>query len=109
MVSGLQSTVSSVKKYRRPETEDRSPGSALLGRLARPLLLRDLCARLARFRETDGDRLLAALHRLARAAALQLAALALVHRALDLLAGFLSVLGHAHPPLERPVCLIYAE
>src|SRR5438094_437532 len=102
MVSGLQSTVSSVKKYRRPETEDRSPTSALLGRLAGSLLLRDLRASLPRLRETDGDRLLAALHRLARAAALQLAALALAHRALDLLAGFLSVLGHSHPPVGGP-------
>src|SRR5439155_9188890 len=51
---GLRTPVYGLQCQKIPETEDRSPTSALLGRLARPLLLRDLCARLTRFRETDG-------------------------------------------------------
>src|SRR5437868_391839 len=69
--------------------------------LARPLLLGDLRAGAAGFREADGDRLLTALHALAGAPALQRAALALVHRALDLLPRLLAVLGHAYPPYRE--------
>src|SRR5690349_11773407 len=60
-----------------------------LARLLRRLLLRHLAAGAPRLGQPDRDRLLAALHLLARAAALQLAALHLVHRLLDLLAGLL--------------------
>src|SRR3954470_4707146 len=52
---------------------------------------RNLGAGTARFGEADGDRLLAAFHALARAAALQLAALHLVHRTLDLASCLLAV------------------
>jgi Ku protein len=48
------------------------------------LLLRHLLSRFSCLRKTDRDRLLAALDLLARAAALQRAGLALLHRALDL-------------------------
>src|SRR5258708_26114342 len=60
----------------------------------RRLLPRHLGARLARLGEADRDRLLAALHRLAGAAALQRAVLALVHRAFHLALRFLSITGH---------------
>src|SRR5437016_4152180 len=73
--------------------------------LARPLLLRHLCAGLPRFGEADRDRLLAALDASARPAALQRAALALVHRALDLLARLLPVLSHAYPPYPEGRCM----
>src|SRR5882672_7121345 len=65
---------------------------------ARPPLPRHLCAGIPCFRQADRDRLLAARHASARAAALQGAALALAHRALDLLPSFLAVFSHAHPP-----------
>src|SRR5690349_8082484 len=56
-----------------------------LARLLRRFLLRHLAAGAPRLGQPDRDRLLAALHLLARAAALQLAALHLVHRLLHLL------------------------
>src|SRR5687768_6716478 len=61
------------------------------------LLARHLGPRAPRFRQPDGDGLLATRHLLAGAAALELAALALVHRALHLLLRFLSVPGHMSP------------
>src|SRR4051794_24867404 len=57
-----------------------------------------LAAGAARLGQADGDRLLAALHPLAGAAAAQRAALPLVHRAFDLRLGFASVLGHDSLP-----------
>src|SRR5262245_44181416 len=66
--------------------------------LARSLTFGHLRTGLARFRETYGDRLLAARDAPPRAATLERAALAFPHRALDLLARFLAVLSHAHPP-----------
>src|SRR5262245_59576225 len=56
----------------------------------------NLCAFLARFREADGDRLLAILDGIAALAALQLAALVLAHGAPDTLLGFLAVLSGHH-------------
>src|SRR5258706_5684033 len=67
-------------------------GLFLLRRLLRALLRRHLAARSPCLGEADGDGLLAALHLLARGAALQRAVLALVHRLLDLLACLLPVL-----------------
>src|SRR5262245_40695182 len=66
------------------------PSLLLLSRAA--AFLRDLRARFSRLRQTDRGRLLAARDLLARAAGLQGPALALVHRALDLALGLLSVL-----------------
>src|SRR5205085_2177454 len=57
----------------------------------------NLSAGAARFRQADGDRLLAALDALAGAAAAQRAAFFLVHRALHFGSGFASVPGHALP------------
>src|SRR5207253_398395 len=62
--------------------------------LRRRRLPRHLGAGLARLGQADRDRLLAALHRLAGAAALQRAVLALVHRAFHLALRFLSITGH---------------
>src|SRR5689334_14194348 len=56
---------------------------------------RDFRAGTPRFRQADGDRLLAALDLFAGAAAAQRAALALVHRPLDLALRLLSVACHA--------------
>src|SRR6185369_13873267 len=77
-------------------------GGLLLGHLLAPAfaagcLLRHLLALGARLRQTDGDRLLAALDLAAFAAgpALQSALVALVHRPLDILAGALGILGHS--------------
>src|ERR1044071_6144088 len=86
------------------------PTLSFFGGLAGPLLLRNLRAGPARLGEADGDRLLPALHLAPGAAALERAALALVHRALDLLPGFLPVLSNAYPPYQRPLaCLFYAD
>src|SRR5258706_15054438 len=60
--------------------------------LLRRFLLRHLRAGLPRLGEADGDGLLAALHLLARASALERAAFFLVHRPFDFLRGFLAVL-----------------
>src|SRR5438552_2563502 len=57
-------------------------------------LRRHFAAGLACFRKPDGDSLLAARHLLARAPALQRAALALAHGLFNLIAGFASVLRH---------------
>src|SRR5688572_18126877 len=72
------------------------PAAFLLG--AAFLLPRHLRAFLARFGQADRDRLLAALHLLARASALQRAPFALVHRAFHFLLGFLAVLRHSRLP-----------
>src|SRR6185369_12162556 len=72
------------------------------GRLARAagllrravLLRRHFAAGLPRLRQADRDRLLLALHRLAGAAALQRAALALVHRLLDLFRRLVAIRCH---------------
>src|SRR5207244_9246540 len=60
--------------------------------LARGAFLGDLPPRAARFGEADRDGLLATLDRLSGTARLELAALHLVHGALDLLGGLLAVL-----------------
>src|ERR1700716_3042846 len=70
----------------------RAPGLLLLARGF--LLAWDFRAGAARLRQADRDRLLAAFDLLARAPALQLAALSLVHRPLDLLLRLLAVPGH---------------
>src|SRR5215208_1766858 len=80
--------------------------SFLCCRLASPLarsllcalLLRDLAASATRFREANGNRLFAARDAAARAAALEGPALALPHRAFDLLPRLFPVFSHAHPP-----------
>jgi hypothetical protein len=59
--------------------------------LAANFLLGHLRARSAGFGQSDCDRLLTALHGLARTAALQFSALAFMHYAFDFLRGFLAV------------------
>src|SRR5258706_15476460 len=77
--------------------------------LLRRFLLRHLRAGLPRLGEADGDGLLAALHLLARASALERAALPLVHRPFDLLRGFLAVLArHVCNLLHSRMCKRYS-
>src|SRR5215831_8973145 len=76
------------------------PG-ARLPRPSKLLLLRHLRAGPTRLRETDGDRLLAALDFLAGAPAPQLPALPLAHGTLDLLRSFPAVLPRHRAPLSR--------
>src|ERR1043165_10203952 len=79
------------------------PLRRLLARLLRRRLLRrHLAAFAPRLGEAHGGCLLAALHLLPRFSALQRAVLALVHRLLDLVLGFLAVLrSHCIPPCTR--------
>src|SRR5438046_2144280 len=66
------------------------------------LLRRHLGARLARLRQADRDRLLAAGHRLAGLAALQFAALLLMHRLAHFVLGLLAVSGHVISNIRVP-------
>jgi hypothetical protein len=68
------------------------PLALLLFFARRTLARRNLTARPPRFAQSDCNRLLAALHLLARAAGSEFAALHLVHRTLDLLLRFRPVL-----------------
>src|SRR5690242_10615999 len=92
----------------------RALAPALLRTALGGRLLRYLRAALARFGKPDGDRLLSALHFLARPAALELAGLVFVHCPLDLALRRLAVLRHSsvsfpsrtfHGPFDRSRCL----
>src|ERR1041384_2309223 len=73
--------------------------------LRRRLLARHLAAFAPRLGQSDRDRLFLARHLLARAAALQRSLLPLVHRLLDFLASFLTVLRcHAHLLVQPEMC-----
>src|SRR5207244_9675384 len=102
---------SSFRRFRSPV-----PFSASLCRLllplfrAGPLLLRHLGPFLARFRQADGDGLLAALHARSRLSTLQLAALEFVHGSLDRFLRSLAVLSRhgillVLGPLRRSIWL----
>src|SRR3982750_311312 len=93
------SCAAATARFTCPSNSARPDQPARLARLLAPLrralfLARHLRARAARFRQPDRDRLLSAGPFLSRAAAAQLAALALVHSALDLALRLLSVLRH---------------
>src|SRR6185369_2852363 len=83
-----------MRRILAPSGDDLRRAAPLFLARGRAALLRHLAARAARFRKADGDRLLAARDLLAGAAATQRAVLALVHRALHLALGLLSVSGH---------------
>src|SRR5262249_11480741 len=101
-----RSAISAKRGQRSPEPD--APATevrlrrALRRRLAHGLasavlLGRHLAAGPARFGKADRDRLLSALHRLAGAAALQRAPLALVHRLLDLFRRLVAIRCHESP------------
>src|SRR6185312_1359196 len=108
-----------LRRFLRSRLLRRFPCGRLLRRFLRSRLLRRLLrsglrrpvrirrhlrAGTPRFGETDRDRLLAALHLLVRAAALELALLALVHHLPDLRLRLLPVLRHVVPPLRQGRC-----
>src|SRR6185503_2228268 len=99
-------TASTSSAVMSPRTISITPRRSPPALLASTLLSRDLRALLARFREPDGDGLLAALHlaALSTAAALQRSAFSSAHRALDTFARGLSILSLARAflPAARP-------